>query len=93
MKFNINNYVKVRLTDEGRKIVKKSKGFYKVLGGDYSEVEITEDLEGWSLWQMWDLMSTFGAYMFNGCRTPFETEIDIIEDNKDAYLVVEKFDE
>ena len=82
MKFNINNYVKVKLTDKGREIVKKSRVIYRAIGGDYSEVEITEDSDGWSKWQMWDLMSTFGSHMYNGCISPFETEIDIIENEK-----------
>jgi hypothetical protein len=81
MKFNVNNYVKVRLTDEGRTIIKCKRYSNPLLKGylDYDDTYPKEDENGWSMWQMWDLMSMFGDYMYNGCRIPFETEIEIIE--------------
>ena len=64
MKFNINNDVKVKLNDKGRKI---------------TNFTVKEDKDGWSKWQLWDLMSTFGKYISLGCATPFDTEIEIVE--------------
>lgn len=34
------------------------------------------------MWQMLDLMSTFGAHIYNGCKVPFKTEIEMIEKNR-----------
>lgn len=78
MRFNINHYVEVKLTDVGREI------YYKHMtdvlrGSDYKMQPIKENAEGWSRWQLWDLMSIFGAHCYNGCRVPFETEIEIVE--------------
>lgn len=81
MKFNINDYVKVKLTDHGREIHKQQ---YEQWFKDMPWYEYTppqEDAEGWSKWQMWDLMQTFGAVLYNGCKLPFETEIEIEETN------------
>ena len=82
MRFNINNYVRVRLTDRGRSIHRE---WYEKISKQYppdclSYRPPTEDEEGWSRWQLWDLMNIFGPSCMNGCIIPFETEIDIVED-------------
>jgi hypothetical protein len=64
--FNINDYVYVRLTDEGRKILMQQHQHAPV-----------EDPDGYSRWQLWHLMSVFGQHVYNGCRVPFETTIKI----------------
>ena len=66
MKFDINDEVKIRLTDYGRKILKSKK--YLAL--------INEDKNGWSEWQLWLLMDIFGGYLFKS-EIPFEATIDI----------------
>lgn len=68
MKRNINDYVLVRLTDVGKEILRK-KGFSLP----------KEDADGWSKWQLWSLMNTFGEYTQLGKDVPFETEIEIPE--------------
>ena len=73
MKFNINKYVKVRLTDFGRLRVKE---YFKSIGLDSSY--LVEDEAGWSKWQLWDLMSTLGPDISMGFELPFETEIEIL---------------
>lgn len=63
--FNINDYVRVKLTFIG----------WALLNGKNRIV--SEDTEGWSRWQLWDLMNTFGTSLYNGCDVPFETNIRI----------------
>lgn len=68
--FNINANVWVRLTDEGRRIFSDEQAKYP----EHYRLRLEED-DGWSRWQFWELMSIFGARMFNGCNVPFETTI------------------
>lgn len=79
MRFNVNDYVRVRLTDEGRAIHRKE---YDDLIAAYPKITHAytrpkEDAEGWSKWQLWDLMQRFGPYITMGMCPPFETEIEI----------------
>ncbi len=73
MRFNVNEYVKVRLTDRGREILRQRR---TALGLD--ALEIRED-DGWSQWQLWELMSIFGPHIYLGTYPlPFETDIEIV---------------
>ncbi len=67
--FNINNYVHVRLTAKGRNVLHSQK------------IKIpSEDQNGFSKWQLWELMNTFGPYLHNGETVPFETTIKLALD-------------
>lgn len=79
--FNLNHYVRVKLTDEGRKIHKarhlallEMAGAFGGKGWEYTPPK--EDENGWSKWQMHNLMESFGAYCVMGRPVPFETEIE-----------------
>ena len=79
MKFNINDSVKVKLNDRGREILKQK---YELLFKDSPRYKFTpprEDEQGWSKWQMWHLMKTFGPHISLALELPFETEIEICE--------------
>jgi len=84
MKFNINNYVRVRLTETGKKeLIRQAKKFRK----DFPSVKNTYILPkeyggGWSRWQLWTLMDTFGSVMHMGFDPPFETDIEMEEPDK-----------
>jgi hypothetical protein len=66
MKFNINNYVRVKLTPKGKDVLRaRAKPIPK------------EDKYGWSRWQLWTLFEVFGNYVHVGSDAPFETEIEI----------------
>ena len=81
MKFNINNEVKVKLTETGHAILKGNHVKQcEILGNDYGYNPPKEDSEGWSKWQLWVLMDTFGGHIFNSAKVPFETEIEILEE-------------
>jgi hypothetical protein len=81
MMFNMNDKVRVQLTDEGRRIHRANheKLFYNwdKMPEYHAPVETPE---GWSDWQLWDLMHEFGAHCFNGCRVPFATTIEIVKE-------------
>lgn len=78
MKFNINNYVKVKLTDFGREI---HSDWWNSLDSSWMRPyrSPTEDAEGYSVWQLWHLMEIFGEHIHLGGKNPFETEIEILE--------------
>lgn len=78
--FNINEMVRVRLTDFGREIHKQQ---YETIFRDHLDdlpyESIVEDPNGWSEWQLWDLMRTYGPYMSMGSpKLVFETNIEIL---------------
>lgn len=80
MKFNVNNHVKVKLTEVGKKHAKEK--YLKLFNYNppYEYSEPTEDVDGYSEWQLWELMATFGDILYNGCKIPFETIIEIVVD-------------
>jgi hypothetical protein len=86
--FNINDYVRVKLTDYGRYI--HMRQFYENYSGVHTLGEKQsikysppkEDREGYSRWQLWNLMSTFGEYMGLGFENLFETSIEFEIENK-----------
>lgn len=80
MKYNVNNKVRVKLTEMGRAIHRSQHDdlIAQVPGLTMRYTPPKEDAEGWSEWQMWHLMETFGPHICMGCEPPFETEIDIV---------------
>ena len=73
-KFNMNNSVKVKLNDIGRVELKRQHDeLYSGLKLNKEYVEKNTDSDGYSSFQMHDLMHTFGHMMVMGFETPFET--------------------
>lgn len=68
--FNINNYVSVRLTEEG---LDQYHRHFQLFG--VSVEEPLTDSDGWSRFLLWELMSIFGERMGNGMPNLFSTEI------------------
>lgn len=66
--FNVNDHVRVKLTDVGRR--------HLTLPVNQPRT-VTEDADGWSRWQLWDLMHTFGEVVYMGGAVPFDTDIEI----------------
>lgn len=67
--FNINETVKVQLTETGQKI-------YRTVYNKNPKV----DKDGYTEFQLWHLMQLFGNYMINGSNDlPFSTNIIIIK--------------
>lgn len=79
--FNINHYVKVKLTERGHEILRATHAENcRLVRHDYPYREPKTDAEGWSEWQMHDLMHIFGPHLFMGPPPPFETTIQIVGD-------------
>ena len=78
--FNINDYVKVRLTDRGKYLYQHRFDSLnaKILrdGGEpIIPAELEYDNDGYTEFQLWHLMEIFGRHLFNGCEIPFEITI------------------
>jgi len=76
--FNINDYVKVKLTDYGRE---KYREFWNKFG--LKALKLKEDENGYTSFQMWDLMQVFGSHMRLGGRNCFD--LDIVIEEKDLH--------
>lgn len=81
--FNINTTVRVKLTDHGREIYCSNHNelIQKCLDSGYpahvAYEPIKEDSQGWSEWQLWQLMATFGKHIDVCENNPFDTIIKI----------------
>ena len=74
-KFNINEYVKVKLNESGITELKRQHEELKARGykGDFMIPEV--DINGYTKYQLHNLMNIFGHLTFNGFECPFEIEI------------------
>jgi hypothetical protein len=81
-KFNVNDHVKVKLTEKGKAIldmqlaerVRRWNCEYRC---PYQSRPT--DANGYIRFQMWELMHEFGANIYNGCQIPFDTTV-LIDD-------------
>lgn len=64
MRFNVNDKVHVRLTAEGRKILRRQRF-------------VVEERDGWSCWQLWELMARLGVHCHLSADPPFEPDIEL----------------
>lgn len=90
MMFNINDCVKVKLTDFGRKVHREEFDNLMQRLPPHASLQYRaprEDADGWSEWQLWILMETFGRYCTLGGPEPFETTI-IIPDKPDQPITI-----
>jgi hypothetical protein len=82
MIFNINEEVKVRLTPAGRAFHAARFATFKAqTNHGLAYCAPVENAEGWSRWQLWSLIQTFGgdngAIHLGGNGVPFAVEIEI----------------
>ena len=82
MNFNINDKVRVRLTEKGRAALIKQHDDYFEGRVPYSPPK--EDADGWSEWQLWSLMQDLGHLCRLGIDPPFETIIQIGKSNPEG---------
>lgn len=81
IKININDEVKVKLTEFGIKVLKQKHDelnkMIKERGGKGTEFVLRIDEDGYYKTQLHNLMHTFGEYTTLGIKElPFETEIE-----------------
>lgn len=74
-KFNINDTVKVKLTEHGKKIHREDWDSVFGNNSNFTYTPPREDENGYSSWQMWELMRWFGNHCRIGFDNPFETDI------------------
>lgn len=94
MLFNINDLVRVKLTQHGKDVLKKKhyEFFKKYNIPDRPYVPKKEDSKGWSEWQLWCLMSDFGGDVITiAGELLFETTIEIVEKVKPFKLPEDLF--
>jgi hypothetical protein len=75
--FNINHHVWVRLTDDGRAMLRRQHDASMGRLSDMYPYEPPKEVDGWSQWQLHDLMSTFGPYIGMARPMMFYTNIQI----------------
>jgi hypothetical protein len=85
-KVNFNEYVKVKVTPYGEEILKKERAslnleIIKRGGQGLGEYKLKKDEDGYTRFQLWDLMNRFGLYMNLGAEPPFESEMIFINAN------------
>ena len=80
MRFNVNDKVRVKLTDRGREALRANHDqLFSNLKEKAPPFTLPkEDADGWSEWQLWCLMAELGPHLTMGMFPPFETEIEII---------------
>ena len=84
MNFNVNDKVRVKLTDFGRQaLARQHVEFWARTGraAPYAHTPPKEDADGWSEWQLWSLMQDLGPHISLGGPVPFETTIQLVESN------------
>lgn len=80
MKFNINDKVRVKLTPMGLAIHRANHyKLYEKYPPNSVPIYVPpeQNSDGWSTWQLWDLMREFGQHLRNGADVPFEPEIEL----------------
>ena len=77
MKINLNDSVRVRLTEHGRRLHREH--WNEKVGDAYPYQQPQEDEDGWSTWQLWELMATFGEHLCMCCKLPFKTQIETVD--------------
>lgn len=80
--FNLNDYVYVRITPRGFDMLSARDAEFNAKFGAItltgSSRRSAEQVgQGHTRWQLWDLISTFGAGIYLGCVPPFETTIQL----------------
>ena len=81
--FNINNTVKVKLTEHGKKMLERDHNDFWGSRGilrDHPYIPKEEDEDGYVKFQLWNLMEELGKYCKLGCAMPFDTVI-LIDEN------------
>ena len=74
--FNINNHVYVQLTDVGVSILKKRHDELQKCCPTFHDFHLPKvDKDGWTKYQLHDLMNTFGNAVSLGYEIPFYTKI------------------
>lgn len=73
LKININEKVRVRLTEYGKQCLAENYAKLSMASGaPLSMPNPKLDADGWTEWQLWRLMQEFGQHIAMGLPVPFE---------------------
>lgn len=73
--FNINESVRVKLTDEGAAELKRQADELRAVVPNLREWQDPRDAEGWYTAQLWVVMNAFGPMITLGAALPFSPVI------------------
>ena len=85
--FNVNEYVRVKLTERGKKCLRENYDKLAQAWGGKLTFQFRlpeEDADGWSRWQMWSLMQDLGPHISIGSEPPFETSIEVLANTQSS---------
>ena len=82
IKFNINSFVKVKLTDAGRIELKRQHDTLRSKHPTIAKYVYPIETNGWSKWQLWSLMSKLGHLIYMGGPSMFDSNIIIVTDGE-----------
>lgn len=79
---NTNDYVWIRLTDVGRRMLREN--YDRLFFGFPDLVKahpftLPTEVNGWTRMQLWHVANEFGRGMYNGADVPFETEFSLTD--------------
>jgi len=77
VQLNINDYVKVKLTEGGYEVF---NDYYNNLNLDPDDYLFIDD-DGWLKIQLWTMMNIFGSSCYTGCFQLFEGNIVKIKES------------
>ena len=81
IEFNLNDKVLVKVTPLGKKVLERDHyNFWAWKIGDVPEFIHKEEIDGWSEWQLWELMQALGKYMGAGMENVIEVKLCLIKD-------------
>lgn len=78
VKVNINDFIKVKLTDHGKDIYEHHNDhLIETVKNDcikeiLKPIPLSYNDEGYTYFQLWDFMNIFGKHMFNGAEPVIE---------------------
>ena len=90
-KININEFVRVKLTDHGKDIYEHhNDDLMKKVESDYVKealkpIPLSYDDEGYTDFQLWNFMNIFGRHMFNGAEPVIEHNNIIFKGETNVY--------
>lgn len=80
VKINLNDYVRCKLTETGKALLKRNheelnEAIVARGGRPLKDYEDKPDADGYLNCQLWALMQTFGPHMIMGAESPIELDI------------------
>lgn len=86
--FNVNDYIKVKLTDLGKEIYKHYDDEFLKIFPHLKPIPLDIDEEGYCKFQLWRFMNIFGEHFGNGFPLVIESNTIMFE-NKDLEEVTQ----